>query len=160
MKEKNNMNKNFKLKIAVYPSGKISIRPEIIFEDKKLNKTFLDQFLYEFDNDFMAEEFNHIVNKEYDKMFFKDNGKNGIFTLSGDSVYLEVIDKQSTISDIYTDEDEPTPEDIPSITIPNDELIDLLKKYRTQAKEFRAKLPEMQKQEDERRLLDENTFGF
>lgn len=154
------MNCNFKLNKLIFPDGEIFSRPQIIFEDKKLNKTFLDQFLYEFDNDFMAEELYHIVNKEYDKMFFKDNGKNGIFTLSGDSVYLEVLDKQATISDIYTDEDEPTPEDVPPITVPTDELIDLLKKYRTQAKEFRAKLPEMQKQEDERRLLDENTFGF
>ena len=151
----NKMNINFKFKKFVYQSGKVSGQPIIIFEDKDLNDSWLDAVLTDGDNDYTANEYLNILNnyKSISKQERSFNGENWDWEIDDNGVI--------TISDIYEQEDDWSEEDLrPAITISVVDLKTLFLEYRTQAKEFRAKLPEMQKQEDERRFLDENTFGF
>ncbi|MDG4984911.1 hypothetical protein OGZ51_12225 [Lactococcus lactis] len=149
------MNINFKFKKFVYQSGEVSDQPIIIFEDKDLNDSWLDAVLTDGDNDYTANEYLNIFNnyKFLSKQERNFNGENWDWEIADNGVI--------TISDIYEQEDDWSEEDLrPSITISVIDLKTLFSEYRRQAKEFRTKLPEMQKQEDERRLLDENTFGF
>lgn len=149
------MNINFKFKKFVYQSGEVSNQPIIIFEDKDLNDSWLDAVLTDGDNDYIANEYLNILNnyKSLSKQERSFNGENWDWEIDDNGVI--------TISDIYEQEDDWSEEDLrPSITISVIDLKTLFSEYRRQAKEFRTKLPEMQKQEDERRLLDENTFGF
>lgn len=150
-----NMNINFKFKRFVYQSGEVSDQPIIIFEDNDLNDSWLDAVLSDGDNDYTANEYLNILNN-YNSLSKQErsfNGENWDWEIDDNGVV--------TISDIYEQEDDWSEEDLrPSITISVIDLKTLFSEYRRQAREFRTKLPEMQKQEDERRLLDENTFGF
>jgi hypothetical protein len=149
------MNINFKFKKFVYQSGEVSGQPIITFEDKDLNDSWLDAVLTDGDNDYTANEYLNILNnyKSLSKQERSFNGENWDWEINDNGVI--------TISDIYEQEDDWSEEDLcPSIQISVIDLKTLFLEYRRQAKEFRIKLPEMQKQEDERRLLDENTFGF
>jgi len=149
------MNINFKFKKFVYQSGEVSGQPIIIFEDKDLNDSWLDAVLIDGDNDYTANEYLNILNnyKSLSKQERSFNDENWDWEIDDNGVI--------TISDIYEQEDDWSEEDLrPSIKISVIDLKTLFSEYRRQAKEFRIKLPEMQKQEDERRLLNENTFGF
>lgn len=146
---------NFKLNKLVFPDGEIFFRPQIIFETPSLNNSWLDEVLTDGDNDYTANEYLNILNnyKSLSKKERNFNGENWDWEIDDNGIV--------TISDIYEAEDDWSEEDLrPSITISVIDLKTLFSEYRRQAKEFRTKLPEMQKQEDERRLLDENTFGF